>query len=278
MTRISVVIATRDRPGALATCLEALARSFPDGAETIVVSDGTRRPSGLDSLAEHLRLRVFHTGHAGPAAARNLGLAEAHGEVVAFTDDDCVPHADWLSTLTAAVSPGQAAGGTTLNGLPSNPYADASQLILDLIAEHQRAAYGARRFFPANNIAFPTQDLRDIGGFDESFRTAEDRDLCRRWLRAGHDLRHVPEAFVEHYPTLDLPGFVAKFYAYGRGAAQFHSSRNGSLRESAAFQRRLPALLAPVAARRGLVTGTQLVGLVGLWELASLAGYLRGGR
>lgn len=147
-------------------------------------------------------------------------------------------------------------------------------MILDLVAQHDRTAHGAERFFSANNLAIPAGALRDLGGFDESFRTAEDRDLCRRWREAGFSLHRVPEAVVEHHPSLDLNGFVSQFFAYGRGAARFHSSRDGSLGESAAFHLRLPAALAPAATRRGLSRGACLVGLLGLWEIANLAGFV----
>lgn len=278
MTRTSVVIATRDRPTQLASCLDALAGSFPQDAEAIVVADGGAVSSAVEPFVDALRLRVISTPSKGPAGARNSGLAAARGEIVAFTDDDCVPRRGWLESLAAGVrlSPPRAAGGTTRNGLPANPYADVAQLILDLVAQHERATYGGEQFFPANNIAFPTVALRELGGFDESYRTAEDRELCRRWLEAGFELGRVHDAVLEHHPRLDFAAFVRQFHSYGRGAARFHSCHDGSLRASAAFHVRLPRLLAPVIASRDVARGAQVAALVGLWEVASLAGYVTG--
>jgi GT2 family glycosyltransferase len=279
MCQISVVIPTRDGAGPLKACLAALARSFPPNAETVVVWDGGAidLEPRLEVFAEPLRLRCIRTRHAGPAVARNRGLAVARGEIVAFTDDDCRPHAGWLTALASgvSVSPPRAAGGTTLNGLESSPYADAAQVILDLVAQHDQAAFGGERFFPSNNCAFPAAALRHVGGFDESFRTAEDRELCRRWRRAGFALDRVPEAVVDHDARADLPGFLRKFFAYGRGAARFHSTGDRhSLRESAAFHVRLPALVGPEVIRRGPRRGASLVTLLALWEVANLAGFL----
>jgi GT2 family glycosyltransferase len=282
VARISVVIPTRDRPGPLTDCLRALAASFPADAETVVVSDKGAVELGpcLTPFVEPLRLRYVVGPPAGPAAARNRGLAAARGSIVAFTDDDCRPRPGWVAALAAGVSssPPRATGGTTLNAIVENPYADAAQVILDMVARHERTVHGGERFFPSNNLAFPVDALRGLGGFDESFRTAEDRDLCRRWRQAGFALQRIPGAVVEHAPSLDLSSFVRKFFAYGQGAARFHSSRAGrSLRDAVAFHLRLPALARLAVRGRGWRRGTELAGLLVLWEVANLGGFLAGG-
>jgi len=279
MVRTSVIIPTRDGRGPLRACLRALVPSFPADAETIVVADGCAVDSGsvVADFCGPLRLRWIQAPHGGPAAARNLGLAAARGEIAAFTDDDCRPRPGWVRALAegVALSPPRAAGGTTFNGREANAYADAAQVVLDLVARHDLATYGEERFFPCNNCAFPVAPLRELGGFDESFRTAEDRELCRRWRQAGYLLRLVPAAIVDHDADPDLREFVRRFFAYGRGAARFHATGSGgSLRETAAFHCRLPALLGPELTRRGPWRGTTLVALLAVWETANLAGFL----
>jgi GT2 family glycosyltransferase len=273
MTSISVVIPTRDRPEQLAACLDALAVSFPHAAETIVVSDGGRVSPDLSRWVDPLRLRLIEIPNHGPAAARNRGLAAASGDVVAFTDDDCRPRPGWLAALAAAVSPTVAAAGRTVNGTP-NAYADAAQVILQLVGRS-----GREPFLSTTNIAFPTAALRELGGFDESFRTAEDRELCRRWRAAGLTLQQIPDAVVEHRPQLGLGSFVRKFYAYGGGARQFHTSRDATWGDRGAalrFHLGLPVAVARAARARGPVGGARLLGLVALWELANVAGFATG--
>ena len=279
MIRLSVIIPTLDRSRALAACLESLTIDFPEEGEVIVVDDGGREDLGpvVRPFVGPLRLTLLETSHGGPAAARNRGLAVARGDVVAFTDDDCRPRAGWLAALAAGVrtSPPHAVGGATVNGLPGNVYAETTQLVLNLLSHHDRERSGRERLLPSNNFAFPLGPLRDLGGFDESFRTAEDRDLCRRWAAAGYTLGRVPTAVVEHDSELDLAAFVRKFVDYGRGAARFHASgKDPSLRESARFHFRLPALLMPELRRRGRVRSLAIVALLALWEAANLAGYV----
>ena len=279
MVRTSVVIPTRRGTDPLKACLRALARTFPHDAETLVVCDGG--PADLEStlteFREPLKLRCIQAEHGGPSAARNRGLAEARGSIVAFTDDDCRPRDGWLTALCDAVSlsPPRAAGGTTVNGLASNRYSDAAQVVIDLVARHDRVAFGGDRFFPTNNCAFPIAPLRGVGGFDESFRTAEDRELFRRWRAAGFALSRTPAAVVDHDAGTDLSGFVRKFFAYGRGAARFHAAGGeGSLRDSAAFHMYLPRLVGAEMKRRGTLGAVSLAGLLAVWEVANLAGFL----
>ena len=279
MIRTSVIIPTRNRPGPLTACLRALADSFPADAETIVVSDGDSKDLGpiVAPLVEPLRLTLIRIAHYGPAAARNRGLEAARGKIVAFTDDDCRPQPGWLDALSSGVvlSPPRAVGGATYNGLPGSAYADAAQLVLFLLAVHDRKRSGRERMLPSNNVAFPTEALIKLGGFDERFRTAEDRELCRRWEHVGYSLGHIEEALVAHDSQLNLASFTYKFFTYGCGAAKFHSlAPHPGIGESLSFHCRLPALLLPELRRRSFTRGLAVAALILLWESANFSGYV----
>ena len=127
----SVVIPTYNRPERLANCLEAISQlDYPrDRFEVIVVDDGSKIP--LDSVVEplqqkipELQLKLIRQENAGPAAARNRGAAEAQGEFLAFTDDDCQPTTDWLIHFAAGfeTAPEAMLGGKTINALSQNPF------------------------------------------------------------------------------------------------------------------------------------------------------------
>ncbi|MBU6435334.1 MAG: glycosyltransferase family 2 protein, partial [Nitrospirae bacterium] len=118
---ISIVIPTYNRPEQLSVCLRACSRlDYPhDRFEVIVVDDGGVTP--LDEVANQFRdlltLKLLRQENAGPATARNRGAFEAAGEFLLFTDDDCAPAPDWLTTLAAqfSASPDCAVGGETSN-------------------------------------------------------------------------------------------------------------------------------------------------------------------
>ena len=274
---VSVVIPTRNRPAQLARCLEALAAlDEPKGGfEAIVVDDGGDEP--LDAVVESRRggmqLTLVRVSARGPAAARNAGVERARAPLVAFTDDDCRPHRGWLQALVARLeaAPDALVGGRTVNGLPGNASAAASQLIVDLVYAHYNAEPERGRFVASNNLAVRADALRRAGGFDPSFRTAEDRELCDRWLALGGRIVLAPEAVVEHAPELTVGRFAGRHFAYGRGAHRFHRARarrgSGRLIDETRFHARLPALV------RAAAPSPRLAGLLVVWQAANAAGF-----
>lgn len=245
----SVIVPTHNRPAQLSECLRALARlDYPaDGFEVIVVDDGSvdsPRPL-LAEFRASLDVRLLTQANAGPAAARNRGAAVARGRFLAFTDDDCAPDANWLRALGLrfAQTPERIVGGRTVNALPANPYSATSQLIIEVVYEHYNAHPAGPRFFASNNLAAPAELFRAGGGFDETFHTSEDREVCDRWLARGLRLAYAPEAVVRHAHALTLVTLWRQHFGYGRGAHRFHRARAarvaGGFRPERAFYAKL---------------------------------------
>jgi glycosyltransferase involved in cell wall biosynthesis len=194
----SVVIPTCRRPALLARCLEALERqAWEQGAfEVIVVDDGhdaevqriverARHPAATFTWLRTPRAR------SGPAVARNIGWRRAKAPLVAFTDDDCVPHPGWLAAGTAALGDGAAgAWGHVIVPLPPDP------------TDYQRdAACLEVSPFATASCFYRREALELVGGFDERFTMAwrEDSDLHFMMLKRGLRLVRAPaEAVVTH--------------------------------------------------------------------------------
>lgn len=145
----------------------------------MVVDDGS--PDGLDSLIESfsdtLQIRLIRQSNAGPAAARNRGVRESKGALIAFTDDDCRPSMTWLEQLLVSerTHPGALVGGTTINGLPQDIFATTSQLIVDLVYEHFNSTASDAYFLTSNNFLCQRDAFLEIGGFDSAFSRAGGR-------------------------------------------------------------------------------------------------------
>jgi GT2 family glycosyltransferase len=274
VTSVSIVIPTADRPGPLARCLAAVAAlDYPrDALEVIVVDDG-------GSLHPLPGVRLVRAAGEGPGAARNAGARAAGGELLAFTDDDCLPEPGWLRGLCALAGPGTMVGGRTVNALPGNRFADASQHVQDLVYAHYNRDPERSRFFASNNLAVPRDEFLALGGFDAArFPFAsEDRDLCDRWRASGRTLTLAPDAVVRHAHDLDLRGFVRQHVAYGRGAARYHRARarrgTGRLRDEAAFHVD-GSLWLHTARLRPARRAAAIAPLLALWQAANAAGYL----
>lgn len=278
----SIVVPTYDRPDRLARCVAGLSalRMDPATFEVLIVDDGGNADlqAVLQPYRSRLNLELVRQPHAGPAAARNAGASQASGNVLAFTDDDCVPDPDWLVELLRChrEEPAALIGGRTVNALAGNLFAEASQDLVSYLYDYYAAA-GGPAFFTSNNMLMAREAFLELGGFDTSFPLAagEDRELCDRWRVHGRPLRYHPPALVHHHHGLDLRRFWRQHRNYGRGAFRFHAIRQerGERRtlEPASFYLRLIGY--PL--RQGRPTSRALAGaaLLALSQAANATGY-----
>ena len=191
--RVSVVVPTYGRPALLSRCLEALAaQTLPrEDYEVIVVSDGPDASARacLDGSAWAIR-HLALPRRSGPAAARNAGWRAASSTIAAFTDDDTVPHPDWLAEGLAALGVGHdAVTGRVVMPLPRLP------------TDYERdAARLAEAEFVTANCFVKVEMLEAVGGFDERFKLAwrEDSDLHFALLARGAVVGRAPRALVVH--------------------------------------------------------------------------------
>jgi cellulose synthase/poly-beta-1,6-N-acetylglucosamine synthase-like glycosyltransferase len=232
--RISVIIPTLNRHKLLRSSLCGLAdQSFPHSAfQVVVVNDGGAEiPSEvINEWDGVLNLKVLNQANRGQSAARNFGAFQAEHDWLAFLDDDCVPAPDWLVHFADAFGrePEAVLGGETLNGLRGNAHSDASQCLMLYLYEYYHRLEGKhsqRAYFTSNNLALSAYAFRGIGGFDETMRFAEDRDLCARLTSAGYKLAAIPEARVLHYRALDFKSFWRQHQSYGGGAYHYYQNR-----------------------------------------------------
>jgi len=277
------VIPTYSRPSQLEDCLRSLsAVDYPrDRFEVIVVDDGGHTP--LDAVVAPFRsdpaVSLVRQPNAGPAAARNAGAERARGEYLAFTDDDCLPDPDWLTQLARVLSeaPESMVGGTTVNGAP-NLYSTTSQLIVDVVYRHYNANPIRARFVASNNMLMPARGFREIGGFDPAFRTAEDRDLCDRWLQHGKRIIHTPDARVRHVRPMNARAFCRQHFEYGRGAERFTRRRaernSGSMLAEARFHLDVRNWLWFPLTRVPPGQVLPVVALLAVWQTTNLAGFV----
>ena len=284
---LTVVIPTYARPQQLTACLAALVgQRLEVPWEVVVVDDGSPEP--LDSIAEEfdqrLNLRIERQANAGPARARNRGVAVARGRFIAFTDDDCLPEPDWLGALLhrESLAPGAMVGGTTINGLDGDLFASASQLIVDLVYDHFNADPSRATFLTSNNILCSRERFEAIGGFDVTFPRAgaEDRDFCDRWKMAGWPLVWEPAARIEHRHAQTLRKFIDLHFRYGRGAYLHHRRRlergSGGIGRDIGFHASiLPRLRALRGDRRVAGRTLAILAAFGIWQGANAAGFAR---
>jgi GT2 family glycosyltransferase len=218
-SRVSVVVCTHNGQGTLAECLARLTTlTYPD-FEVIVVNDGSSDASA--EIAKSHGVRLVETAHRGLSHARNVGIANASGEIVAFLDDDAYPDHDWLYYIAASLRANGHAGvggpniapdddGLVAECVAAAPGGPIHVLISDREAEH----------VPGCNMAFRKSALEEIGGFDERFRVAgDDVDVCWRLQESGRTLGFSAGAVVMHRRRDSVRRYLRQQYGYGEAEA-----------------------------------------------------------
>lgn len=195
--RVSVIVPTCRRADLLKRCLDALLAQTLDHSlfEIIVVDDGPTSESRM-LVEEHGQRELprisYLEQHAtrGPASARNRGWRAAEGDLIAFTDDDCLPEPDWLKRGIGAFRDG-IAGVSGRVIVPCGPAPNDY--------ERNTACIEQSEFVTANCFYRKTV-LAEVGGFDERFTMAwrEDADLYFTLLERNEKLLAAPEAVVVH--------------------------------------------------------------------------------
>ncbi|MFJ9024427.1 glycosyltransferase [Streptomyces sp. NPDC102259] len=266
----TVVVATRERAEKLAHALDSLlAQDHPDFEIVVVdnapVTDATR---DLVELKYAERVRYVIEPAPGLAVAHNKGVETARGEVIAFTDDDVVADPRWLTELTAPFTADPGLGCATGLILPARLRTPAQVLLeshggfakgftartydpMDPPADEPLFPFTAGRFGSGANMAFRTEILRAVGGFDPATgagtlaRGGDDLYGFVRILAGGHRLHYTPLALVWHHHRETWRDLETQAYGYGAGLTAYLTAilvnRPGLL---PAFLARLPRGLA----------------------------------
>lgn len=197
---ISVVVPARNAGQTLATCLAALAAQqapHPE-FETIVVDDGSTDDTA--NVAEDGSARVLRQDARGPAAARNLGVANARGDIIVFTDADCRPASDFIAALTAPMVDPDVIGVKGVYATEQRaPLARLAQLEFE--ERYERLEHASHLdFFDTHACALRRSALNADGTFDAFFPSAnsEDLDLAYRLAARGARLAFTRRARVYH--------------------------------------------------------------------------------
>ncbi|WP_217133546.1 glycosyltransferase [Streptomyces sp. AC558_RSS880] len=242
----SVVVATRERAGQLARALDSLLAQEHPRFEVVVVDNApvTGETRELVERKYGERVRYVCEPVPGLAVAHNRGLAVVRGEVVAFTDDDVVADPRWLTELTAPFAADPRLGCATGLILPARLRTPAQVLLeshggfakgftpttydpQDPPRDEPLFPFTAGRFGSGANMAFRTEVLRAVGGFDPATgagtpaRGGDDLYGFVRVLAQGHRLHYTPQALVWHHHRETWADLETQAYGYGAGLTAY---------------------------------------------------------
>jgi glycosyltransferase involved in cell wall biosynthesis len=225
----SVVIPTYNRKPILEKCLRALEKQTVEGYEIVLVDDGSTDDT-LEWLEAHKdefpHVRSFLQDHAGPSAARNLGVKKALGDTIIFIDSDLVVLENFLQAHTEALTQGQKEFGSdkffTYGAVINTANFD------NPTAEPYKITDFSAAFFATGNVAIAKHWLEEAGLFDTGFQLYgwEDLELGVRLKKLGLKLIKCPAAVGYHWhPAFNLeqiPNLIDKEIQRGRMGVLFY--------------------------------------------------------
>jgi GT2 family glycosyltransferase len=274
--RVTVIVCTRDRAESCKTAMASLLESRPQDCELVLVDqsrdDSTR--TAVQSLDGWQSVVYLHSESRGLSAARNQGACAAGGDILLFTDDDCVPESDWIDAWRRCLATDTVTGvgfGEVLY-----PPFDPTKGYTSGFATSD-GSYGAELFRRGAglvgmgaNMAMRKDVWQLLGGFDEGlgagtrFAAGEDLDLAYRAVKAGYRVRHLTEARVWHYGYREgaSASHLVRGYVAGIAAVYAKHARCGDFNA-------VRMLMADAGRQTGYVAGrvlsrTRPLGLVSL--------------
>lgn len=196
---VSIIIPAYNAASTIRLCLDAVTQLDYPGYETIVVDNNSS--DDTPQIVQQYPVRLLYERDVqGPHAATNTGIRAARGDVIAFTDADCVPDASWLRALVAPFTDPHvvAAGGRIEAYQPASP--------VECFLDHMKPYRNCLRLaedFPASlltgNAAYRTEALHAVGLFNANMYTGAEVSLAWQvqWM-TGQVVVYVPEALVYH--------------------------------------------------------------------------------
>lgn len=238
---VSVVVPTHDRPEVLATTLQTLLALHYPHFEIIVVDNAPSTPKTAEvvrSLAENCaHLRYVREDNPGPSCARNRGILEAKGEIIAFSDDDVTVDTYWLAHIVKGFTRAENVACVTSLVLPQEldtpaqvwfeEYGGFTKGFNARVFDRSQGSdtpfhpFTAGRFGTGAGMAFTADFFRREGGFDPALRTGQDIAEFFRVIICGYKLVYEPASFLYHQHRRGYEQLRKQLYSYGSGLTAY---------------------------------------------------------
>lgn len=225
---VSVVVPVYNDARA-ASCVHALSRqTYPGDRYEVIVVDNGSRPGLKPALAAFPQLYTLGEDQPGSYAARNRGVAFGKGQILAFTDSDCIPSSNWIESGVKALMSdprcGIVGGQISVFPVSSDPgFIEKYSMHVEL---DQERFVKSRSFAATANMFTYRRVFSDVGRFEASLTSGGDLDFARRVAAAGYAVTYDPGPVVFHPARARILETLRKFARvssglYARGAKEF---------------------------------------------------------
>jgi GT2 family glycosyltransferase len=217
---LSVIVPVRNGADSLPPLLRSLdAQTLGAGRFEVIVVDNDSSDATAEVAAAH-GATVVSEPVANRSRARNRGAAAARAPLYAFTDADCVAHADWLERLLGCAEQAPLVAGEVELRVGETPNAIER---FEALWRFGQGAWVAQGWAATANLLVHADAFHALGGLDPTWRhIGEDVDLCLRAREAGFALGYCPDAVVDHRGESELRPFVRRLFLHGYSVNQVY--------------------------------------------------------
>lgn len=228
---VSVVVGIRNEEKFIEECIESLLNlDYPKDSYEIIIVDGMSTDKTRD-IVQKYPVKLILNKKKNVAAARNLGVENARGELVAFTDGDCKVDPQWLKTLVHEM---QASPDDVVCFGGPNLIFDTDPVFGRVVGYAQESFLGSggsaqsknstKKHYvislPNCNAMYKKAAIKEVGGFDERFVVGQDGDLNYRIGKKGNKFLYIPNAQVLHHRRGTPKSFSVRMFKYGMWMAE----------------------------------------------------------
>lgn len=221
--KISVIVPVINEEKKIGQCLDAIFSQTQKPFEVIVV-DGHSKDDTV-KCANKYPVKILYEDYHTRAGACQVGINNANGDLIAFTDADCIPRENWLEKLVEELKEDIVGVGGGIVNTGKGLWEISINLAMDSFLGSANSVQGRlfknKRYvnsISGCNCIYRKIDLIKVGGFDVSLTTAEDTDVNNKLLAIGK-LIYTPDAIILHNHSRGLRAFAKRMYQYGYGRA-----------------------------------------------------------
>lgn len=184
--------------------------------EIIVVDDGStdNTPSIIQSFKQ---IKYIRQANAGPATARNRGVRESRGEIIFFTDADCIPESDWIEKMIVHFDDPKIAVVAGSYGIANSDKILARCIHREIVFRHKVLMPTLCKAFGSYNFCIRREIFDKVGGFDPKYRHAsgEDNDLSYKIIKSGCKIYFEKNSRVKHYHPEHIRKYLLEQFRHG---------------------------------------------------------------
>ena len=199
---VSVIIPVYNDLDRLKLCLDSLsAQTYPTSCYEIIVVDNNSDVSIETVTSNFANVILTQEKQVGSYAARNKGISLAKGEIIAFTDSDCIPYADWIEKGVENIKKMGQFGlvGGKIELFFKNPNSLTSVEVYEKIHAFPQESYIHKQKFSATANLFTTRNtLKEVGIFNGSLKSSGDKEWGNRVSDKGYLLKYAEDVVVKH--------------------------------------------------------------------------------